>query len=128
MTSDQVLFQVICIGVSLSIAAVFIRERWKTGDMPFRTYWFVYGLGLWFFGCFMYGIVFFIDAPIHESTAAKPCIKSVFCGKSGIPHTREDYQAFLRWQTILFFSALVTLPPWFVAMRIARRAKDASSK
>jgi hypothetical protein len=45
---------------------------------------------------FLYGMVRFPDAPIHECATG-------FCGKQGQPHTIGDYDAFRVWQTMTIF-------------------------
>lgn len=48
-------------------------------------------------GVFAYGLIRYPDGPIH------PCGVGHYCGKQGQPHTREQYLAFERWQTALFY-------------------------
>ena len=46
------------------------------------------------FAVFFYGMIRFTDAPFH------PC-ELGYCGKTGLPHTGDEYTAFLHWQTSL---------------------------
>lgn len=46
---------------------------------------------------FVYGFIKFPDAPIRET------IKG-YAGKTGVPHTREDYEQFLLWEKVMFIS------------------------
>lgn len=57
-----------------------------------RLTWVLVGAMLSFF---LYGIVRFPDGPIH------PCGVDHYCGKQGQSHTREQYFADQRWQTLL---------------------------
>jgi hypothetical protein len=95
-------------------------------EMPFRRFWFVYVLCLWCVGCFFYGFIFFGDGPFHENTSKTPCAAE-FCGKSGQPHTREEFMAFIVWQNTLIVSVLIWFPIVFAAGWFARRKKDVSS-
>ena len=52
---------------------------------------------------FVYGLIFFIDAPIH------PCGKS-FCGKTGTLHTAGDYRHFMVWQSTLIVTWIIGIP------------------
>ena len=58
---------------------------------------------------FFYGIVRYPDGPIH------PCGVNRYCGKQGQPHTLQQYRAFKRWETTLFYMwpvGLVSLALW----------------
>jgi hypothetical protein len=46
---------------------------------------------------FIYGFIRFPDSPIH------PCAAHEYCGKQGQPHTLNDYLAFDRWETFIFY-------------------------
>lgn len=46
---------------------------------------------------FIYGFVKFPDAPIRETITG-------YAGKTGVPHTREDYEQFLLWEKVTFIS------------------------
>ena len=44
---------------------------------------------------FFYGIYNFTDAPF------KPCADGYYCGKTGLQHTYEKYQAWKQWELML---------------------------
>ena len=119
----QVVFQAFAICIILLSAALSIRRLRKSQQMPFAKYWFVYAVGAWCAGCFLYGIIFFVDAPIRENTAQRPCLNAEFCGKNGTPHTREEFDAFVVWQNVLILSWLVGLPTMWIASRVSKRQK-----
>jgi hypothetical protein len=118
-----ILFQAIAICIILLSVALSIRRQWKSQEMPFRRYWLVYVIGAWCIGVFLYGIVFFIDAPLHENTSQTPCVKAEFCGKGGTPHTREEFESFLIWQNTLILSWLFGVPTLWIASWVAKRQK-----
>ena len=121
----QVVFQALAICIILLSAALSIRRLRKSQQMPFAKYWFVYAVGAWCAGCFLYGIIFFVDAPIRENTAQRPCLNAEFCGKNGTPHTREEFDAFVVWQNVLILSWLVGLPTMWIASWVSKRQKAA---
>ena len=43
----------------------------------------------------LYGVYHFPDAPIRASASG-------YVGKTGAPHTREDYERFLRWSLVMW--------------------------
>jgi hypothetical protein len=124
---QQTLFQ--ALGVCFVVFAIvrFIRQQSKSQEMPFRRYWLVYALWAWCMGCFLYGFIFFIDAPFHENTPQTPCVKAEFCGKGGMPHTRQEFESFVVWQNMLLLSFLFGVPTMFVSQWISKRQKTVSS-
>lgn len=52
----------------------------------------------WCIVLLLYGVCTFPDAPF------KPCPDGPYCGKGQVQHSEEEYQAFSRWQTLLFVS------------------------
>jgi hypothetical protein len=120
-------FQALAICVILLSVALSIRRQRKSQEMPFAKYWFVYAIAAWCAGCFLYGIIFFVDAPFHESTPQSPCVNAAFCGKDGTPHTREEFEAFVAWQNMLILSWLVGLPTMWIASWVSKRQKAVSA-
>jgi hypothetical protein len=120
-------FQALAICVILLSVAQSIRRQRKSQEMPFAKYWFVYAIGAWCAGCFLYGIIFFVDAPFHENIPQRPCVNAEFCGKDGTPHTREEFEAFVVWQNVLILSWLVGLPTMWIASWVSKRQKAASA-
>jgi hypothetical protein len=120
-------FQTLAIGIILLSIVQSIRRQRKSRDMPFKTYWFSYAIGAWCAGCLMYGIIFFVDAPIRQSTPQEPCANTEFCGKGGTPHTREEFEAFMVWQKVLLLSWLLGVPTLWIASWTAKKQKASSS-
>jgi Trk-type K+ transport system membrane component len=122
-------FQAIAICIVLLTIAQFVWRQLKTGEMPFRRYWFVYAVGAWCAGVFLYGILFVADHTIHENTPKTPCPKAVtaeFCGRDGTPHTQEEARAFALWLNTLILSWLVWFPTIWIAGWVSKRRKAAS--
>jgi hypothetical protein len=120
-------FQALAICTILLSIVLSMRRQWKSREMPFKNYWLAYTIGAWCMGCFVYGIIFFVDAPLRESSPQKPCINAEFCGKDGTPHTRQEFESFLVWQNTLILSWLFGVPTLWIASWIAKRQKAASS-
>ena len=79
---------------------------------------FGYAVVAWCVAVLLYGFINFIDAPY------KPCSPGPYCGKTKKPHTREEYEAFRRWEATLFISwpfglavAFTLKPPWSQTQR-----------
>ncbi|WP_228893339.1 hypothetical protein [Pseudoduganella aquatica] len=68
----------------------------------------------WCIVLLLYGLLTFPDAPF------KPCQDGPYCGKGHVTHTEEEYQAFSRWQTLLFVS-------WPFGLLVAFTRKKKSS-
>jgi hypothetical protein len=58
---------------------------------------------------FLYGVIYFLDAPI------KPCGEEIYCGKQGQIRTEDEYKSFKFWETgliivysIMFFLAIMS--------------------
>jgi hypothetical protein len=62
---------------------------------------------------FVYGLIFFIDAPI------RPCGNG-FCGKTGIAHTAAEYHDFAVWERTLLITWIVGVPIHFGLLLMAR--------
>jgi hypothetical protein len=122
-------FLALAICIVLFTVAQFVWQQRKSGEMPFRKYWFVYALVAWCAGVFLYGIIFFPDGPYHENTSKTPCVKAVtakFCDKSGKPRTREEVEAYVVWQNTIILSWLVSVPTLWGAGWVAKRRKAVS--
>jgi hypothetical protein len=117
------MLQILGICILAFIVAQFVVRQQKSGDFPFRKYWLVYLILAWCVGCFAYGLIYFVDAPFHESTAQNPCAQGAFCGKSGRPHTKEEFDAFSTWQDILFVSWPIAFVSGLAAQVISKRKK-----
>jgi hypothetical protein len=68
---------------------------------------------------FTYGMWRFPDAPIA------PCAAHGFCGKQAQPHTAEDFTAFTRWETVLFWGWPVGMLSLFFLQRKKAELKGA---
>ena len=71
----------------------------------------------------LYGVYNFPDAPIRQTEGG-------YAGKRGKPHTKEDYEAFLRWKKTLFivFPSALLLGLAFGITDARQRRKRKSSK
>src|SRR5690242_5241029 len=116
-------FQALAICIVLLSVAVSIRRYWKSQEMPFRQYWFAYAVAAWCIGVFLYGIVFFVDAPYHQNTPQTPCVNAEFCGKGGTPHTREEFESLAVWRNTLILSWLLEIPTMLLARWFSKRQK-----
>jgi hypothetical protein len=115
--------QIVGICILIVVAVQFVRQQRKSGEMPFKKYWPVYLIFAWCLGCFAYGLIFFDDAPIHENTPQQPCSVGAFCGKTGRPHTKEEFEAFLEWQTIFVPSMIIGFFSMLFASLISKSKK-----
>ena len=120
---QKIVFQIIGICILLVVAVQFVRQQRKSGEMPFKKYLPIYVLLAWCLGCFAYGLIFFDDAPFHENTLQHSCAVGQFCGKTGRPHTKEEFEAFSQWQKILISSWIIGIPSTIVAGIIAKKKK-----
>jgi hypothetical protein len=62
---------------------------------------------------FAYGIIRYPDGPIH------PCPEHGYCGKQGQPHTVQDYDGHMTWQTCL----MIGWPLGMLAIFLLKRYK-----
>lgn len=115
----ETVFQIVSLGVLLLVIARFARQQRKTCTLPLRKYWPFYVFWAWCIGCFAYGIIFYVDAPFHENAAEASCGDVPYCGKTGRPHTQEEYDAFLDWQDMFFVSAMTGFLAGIVAWAIS---------
>jgi hypothetical protein len=120
-------FQALFICTILLSIVLSIRRQRTSREMPFAKYWPVYLIGAWCAGCFLYGAIFFVDAPLRGTNPQRPCVNAEFCGKDGTPHTREEFEAFVVWQNVLILSWLIGLPTMWIAGWVSKQQKAASA-
>lgn len=71
----------------------------------------------------IYGVYNFADAPIRQTNSG-------YAGKGGKPHTKEDFEAFLRWEKTMFivFPSAFLLGLAFAITNARQRRNRQSSK
>lgn len=69
---------------------------------------------------FLYGLIVYTDAPY------KLCGPDAYCGKTGKPHSFQDYQAWKRWEGILIVSWPFGMLASFGLSRLRKKPANAS--